>query len=256
MQIGWIKLHRKILDSRLFSNEGLFKVWIYCLLRANYHDSWWTVPVGRTETEVFVKRGQFIFGRKSAAKKLKMKPSTLWKRMEKLKDMRNIDIESNTNFSLVSVIKYDSYQGLENNGGTESNHRGTTGEPLGNTYKNVKKDENEKEEKDLREKSEFDQFFSHYPSQRRKDRPDAWAAWKQTRKDRPTTPLLLEALDRHKRQDSWQNNNGKFIPYPANWLRALSWNDEIEQSGQAETSDYLDKVRKEAEAKANAEGEA
>ena len=35
---GWIKLHRKLLDSPIFQNEKLFKVFAYCLMKASHKD--------------------------------------------------------------------------------------------------------------------------------------------------------------------------------------------------------------------------
>ena len=42
---GWIKLHRKILDSPIFQNEKLFKVFAYCLMKASHKEH--TQLVGR-----------------------------------------------------------------------------------------------------------------------------------------------------------------------------------------------------------------
>jgi len=109
-QIGWVQLHRKILDSRVFKNEGLLKVWIYCLCRANHEDTYVSIRTGRGETEVMVNSGQFIFGRNAGAKTLNMKPSTLWKRMLKLQSMENVNIQSNSHYSIITVCNWETYQ--------------------------------------------------------------------------------------------------------------------------------------------------
>ena len=132
---GWVKLHRKIEKSAVFQNEGLFKVWTWCLLRANYEDRWVSIQTGRGSTEVFVKRGQFIFGRKTAAKALKMDESTVYKRMRKLENMQNCNIQSNTHYSIVTVRNYELYQGIDNEEGTG---KVTPKEQASNTTKNYK----------------------------------------------------------------------------------------------------------------------
>jgi hypothetical protein len=68
------------------------------------------VKTGKGTTEVNVKRGQFIFGRKTAAKELRMKEGTVYDRMLKLGQMQNLLIESNTHYSIVTVCNYDAYQ--------------------------------------------------------------------------------------------------------------------------------------------------
>lgn len=116
MNQGYIRLHRKTLDSQVFQNEGLFKVWMWCLLRANYKEQWVLIKTGRGTTEVHLLPGQFIFGRKTAAKSLKMKPSTVWKRIVKLKNMGNLNIESSTHYSVITVINWEFYQDTEKKG--------------------------------------------------------------------------------------------------------------------------------------------
>lgn len=107
---GWIKLHRKIEKSAVFQNEGILKVWIWCLIKANHEDKWVPVRTGRGTTQVLVKRGQFIFGRKTAAKALRMKEPTVQKRMMVLRKLENLIIQSNSHYSIVSIINWDTYQ--------------------------------------------------------------------------------------------------------------------------------------------------
>jgi hypothetical protein len=126
MNRGYIKLYRKSLNSRVFQSEGLFKVWIWCLLKASHEETWISVKTGRGITEVYLYPGQFIFGRKSAAKELKMSASTVWKRILKLKKMGNLNIESNTKYSLIIIVNWETYQGSlkkSNNQVTAKEHR-------------------------------------------------------------------------------------------------------------------------------------
>ncbi len=108
---GWIKLYRKSIHSQVFQNEGLWKLWTWCLLKANHKDGWVLIKTGKGTSEVFIKRGQFIFGRKTASKELKMKPATVQKRIVKLKSMQNLITQSNSHYSIVSILNYELYQG-------------------------------------------------------------------------------------------------------------------------------------------------
>ena len=102
MGTGYIKLHRKILDNGVFADAELLKVFVWCILKAN------------TESKIIYSRkvevGQFVTGRITAAEELRLKPSTVYKRMQVLKKQGYIDIDSNTKNSLVTVLKYKSYQ--------------------------------------------------------------------------------------------------------------------------------------------------
>ena len=140
-KLGYVKLYRKLLGSRAFQNEGLLKVWIWCLLKANHEKAWVPLTIGRGVTEVYVGPGQFIFGRDKAAAELRMHPSTVWKRIKKLKNLGNCDIQSNSHYSIITIINWDSYQGHNENGDSQSDSHVTGKEQARNTYKN---DNNEK----------------------------------------------------------------------------------------------------------------
>ena len=83
-----------------------------------------------------------------------------------------------------------------------------------------------REEKTIAQKSTqvFDQFWSAYPKKRSKG--DAEKAWKQL-KPKPDMNKVLKSIEQLKKSHDWQKENGKYIPYPATWLRAKGWEDEV-----------------------------
>jgi len=99
---GYIKLHRKILDNGVFADAELLKVFVWCILKAN------SVPNMVYGRKVDI--GQFITGRVTASEELHLKPSTIYKRLQKLKAQGYIDISSTTKNSLITVVNYKSYQ--------------------------------------------------------------------------------------------------------------------------------------------------
>ena len=99
---GYIKLHRKILDNGVFADAELLKVFVWCILKANTTPN---VVYGRK-----VDVGEFITGRITASEELYLKPSTIYKRLQKLKSQGYIDISSTTKNSLITVVNYKSYQ--------------------------------------------------------------------------------------------------------------------------------------------------
>jgi hypothetical protein len=143
---GYVKLHRRLIDSRVFQNEGLLKVWVWCLLKASYTKRWVPVVVGRAVVEVELQPGQFVFGRASAAQALRMTPSGIWKRMQKLKNLQNCDIESNSHYSIITIRNWDTYQSDENKSDSERNCRVTAEEQPSNTNKKGKKGKKGKKE--------------------------------------------------------------------------------------------------------------
>lgn len=69
----------------------------------------------------------------------------------------------------------------------------------------------------------FDEFWRAYP--RKAKKKDAERAWRKVRKaDRHQ---VMTALEVHKKQPQWVKDRGEFIPYPASWLNARQWEDEL-----------------------------
>lgn len=137
---GWIKLHRQLLESAIFKNERLLKVWIWCLLKASHKQC--EIMVGNQL--VTLEKGQFIFGRKDASDDLNIKESTLYIDMKNLEKLKMCNIKSNNKFSIVTIEKWDFYQDMEENNNSKNNNNITTTEQQHNTNKNVENINNNK----------------------------------------------------------------------------------------------------------------
>jgi hypothetical protein len=135
---GWIKLHRKILDSTIFDNADLLKVWIWCLLKATHDD--YTQLVGLQVVELT--KGQFITGRFKGAEELKLNPSTFYKYLKVLEKLNMIDLNSNNKMTVVTIVNWGKYQLDENETCQQNNNNVTTKEQQSNTNKNIKNNKN------------------------------------------------------------------------------------------------------------------
>jgi len=156
MNRGYVRLWRKIEDSAVFKNEGLLKVFIWCLLRANHKEAFVQVKTGRGLSEVKLLPGSFLFGRESAAKRLDMSPSTVWKRILKLKTLEFLNIESNSHYSIIHIIHWPVYQAVPENSNSESD-RQVTGKEHRQEFKNYK---NKKTSTSLSEISSLEEKYS------------------------------------------------------------------------------------------------
>jgi hypothetical protein len=150
MDNGYILLSRGILDSDVFASQKLLKIWVWCLCKANFKDKSVPLKIGKGETVVKLKRGSFIFGRNKAEDELFIDGSTIYKSIQKLKDMDMIEIKSNNQFSIITICNYDTYQnGSKYKVTTKeqpSNNQVTSKEQPSNTtnnYNNVNKDKKE-----------------------------------------------------------------------------------------------------------------
>jgi len=112
---GWVKLWRKSMESAVWSDPNLWRVYCCCLMLANHKERW--VKVDGLAKPVLVKPGQFITGRfefhkAMYPKKRKSNPSpiTVWRWIKVLQALGNLIIETNNKFSLITVVNWDTYQ--------------------------------------------------------------------------------------------------------------------------------------------------
>lgn len=137
---GYIKLHRQLIDSPVFQNEKLLKVWIWCLLKASHtaHEE----IVGLQK--VYLEPGQFVFGSIKSAEVLDMPRTTFNRCMDALKKFEMLDIKATNKFSIATVENWGKFQAIPQAFGQQEDNRWTTNGQQTDTNKN---DKNEKKDK-------------------------------------------------------------------------------------------------------------
>jgi uncharacterized phage protein (TIGR02220 family) len=111
---GWISLHRKIMDNPIYSNAGMLKLWIHCLLKASHAEHEQLIGTQIIKLDP----GQFITGRdalaeefnKGAKKSEVVTARTLWRWLKKFEEWQMLSIKSTTQFSVVTILKWSDYQ--------------------------------------------------------------------------------------------------------------------------------------------------
>ena len=110
-ELGWIRSWRKSKHSFAFKDAHLWHLWSWCLLEANHKESVWEpAQCGRGNTIVHLNPGQFVFGRKRAARELGMAESSVGRRMNALKAAGQVDIQVSSHFSIVTICNWELYQ--------------------------------------------------------------------------------------------------------------------------------------------------
>jgi hypothetical protein len=85
-------------------------------------------------------------------------------------------------------------------------------------------------ERDIKTYAHFDEFWTAYP--KKKNKGDAERAWKKLKVDTDLLNVIISAVEGAKQTEDWKKQGGKFIPYPASWLNAKGWEDEIQVDDQ------------------------
>jgi len=148
----WIKIHRSILDSYCFANPVSFKIWAWMLLKANYKQGFVPLKVGKGFITVKIERGQFIFGRHAAEKELNIDGSAIYRTIQKFEELEQIIIEPNSQYSIITICNYDTYQNKQDIDEQPTNNQRTGNEqPTNNTRTTPEHKEEELEEKESKE---------------------------------------------------------------------------------------------------------
>jgi hypothetical protein len=105
------------MESRFFQNPNDLKIWVWLMLKASTVDRFAFLKVGKATQTIAVKRGQLIFGRNKAESELSIDGSTIYRTLQKFQSEQVIKIESNNQFSIITVndfIESQSFEDREN----------------------------------------------------------------------------------------------------------------------------------------------
>lgn len=156
---GYIKLYRRFTEASFYKNPVISRVALHCLLRANFRDKKSSVKY----QEVVVCRGQLLTGRETLARELGLSRQNIRTALVFLKKAEFLTIEPTHHYSVITIIKYEDYQGVPENQPTNqptSNPHLTHNQPTSNPQvtttkevKNLRSKERKKRSKDSPEKA-------------------------------------------------------------------------------------------------------
>jgi len=194
------------------------EIWFYILRKVNFKDS------------ATLKRGQGFFRYSDIMKDLcwyvgyreqTYSKTQIAKSLRRLREGNAIETTKTTRGVLITVLNYSVYQNPQSyEGNNEGNTKETRRQQCDNT---ITKERIIKKKEEY--SCEFQEFWAAYPKKKSKDR--AWTAWKNRRKEIPdnVAAIVRENIARNK---NWKKNGGQYIPYPASWINAGGWMDELE----------------------------
>lgn len=144
--VNWIKISRKILEWEWFQDANTLQVFMYLLLKANHKDGRWQ---GNE-----VKRGQHITSQDKISKGTGLSRQQVRTSLTKLQSTGEINQQTNQHFTLITICKYDTYQGEGENTNQQVNHPSTNNQPTTNQQPTINNNENNnKKEKEIKSDS-------------------------------------------------------------------------------------------------------
>lgn len=103
--IGYISLHRKLLDWEWYNDNNTKVLFIHCLLKANWEDKNWQ--------GILIKRGSFITSIETLSNELNLTFQNIRTSLSKLEKTNEIVKISTNKNTLLTIVKYDEYQNIE-----------------------------------------------------------------------------------------------------------------------------------------------
>ncbi len=103
MKTSWVRLYHATLDSAVMQDDWHFRLFVWCLLKANYQ------PVSFQGTTI--QPGQFVTGRITGADALNVSASKFYRGLQTLQDKYgSIKLEANSKWTTVTVCNWKTYQ--------------------------------------------------------------------------------------------------------------------------------------------------
>jgi hypothetical protein len=103
---GWIKLHRQIIDSAVFDDAEVLKVWVWILCSVYIEDT----EIIMNGVVIHAKAGQKVTGRKKMSTEIGISESKIQRALNILKKLDNITIESTNKYSILTAKKWQKFQ--------------------------------------------------------------------------------------------------------------------------------------------------
>lgn len=99
---GWIKLHRRLLDWRWIKNPNVLSVFIQLLLRVNFEKGYFE--------SIEISRGSLVTSLETLANSTNLSLQQVRTALSKLKSTGEITTESTNKFTVITIVKFDTYQ--------------------------------------------------------------------------------------------------------------------------------------------------
>ena len=214
---GFILLHRKITEWEWYSNPNTFRVFLHCLLMANFTD-------GRFEGKE-IKRGQFVTSLPSLSDQTSLSIRQVRVALDHLIMTGELTNKSYTKYRVITVVKYDQYQSNDRQIDSQMTDKRQTNDSQ-MTDKRQQYNNNNKNNNDKKNNNElFDRFWSVYP--RKVSKVSALKAFEKLKVDEELLNTMISAIEKQKKSDQWVRDGGQYIPHPSTWLNQRRWEDEV-----------------------------
>ena len=220
---GWLKLYRSILDSAVFQDAEILKVWIWLLCNVAFeqHD---IICYGKV---IHLKPGQIATGRKKIAQCTDLNENKVYRALNALKSLGNIEIKATNKYSIITVVNWDKYQeenGKRTSSEQQTNSKTTTEEQQDDSKRTQHKNgKNGKKEKNIYICSFFQSVWDEYPKKLGKNKVTK-AAMEQLEEAGEAT--VMDAVRNYSEKIKRDGTDEKYIMHGSTFFNG-AWRDYV-----------------------------
>jgi len=126
------------METSFFKKPLVLAFFLYCLIKANHQGN----KIVWNKKEIIISRGSFVSGLKVMSRETGISTQSIRTALVTLKSTNTLTIKTTTKFSIITILKYNQYQGLTNkltNKQQTTNKQLTTNNNVYRMYKNDKR---------------------------------------------------------------------------------------------------------------------
>ena len=208
--IGWIKLHRKLIDWEWYKDVNTFKLFLHLLLKANTETKKWQ---GQT-----INRGQLITSLKNLSHETGLTEKEVRTAISKLEKTKEVGKQTTSVNTTLTMLNYDLYQSMGKPTDKQKANDGQSKGKQGATTKEYKEEEELKEDKEIL----FEQFWNLYD--KKVERKNCFNKF--INLDLKVIEKIINVVPFYVKSTP----DLKYRKNPETWINGECWNDEIKDS--------------------------
>jgi hypothetical protein len=212
--IGWIKLHRKLIDWEWYKDVNTFKLFLHLLLKANTETKKWQ---GQT-----INRGQLITSLKNLSHETGLTEKEVRTAISKLEKTKEVGKQTTSVNTTLTMLNYDLYQSMGKPTDKQKANEGQSKGKQGATTKEYKEEEELKEDKEIL----FEQFWNLYD--KKVERKNCFNKFIQL--DLKVIEKIINVVPFYVKSTP----EVKYRKNPETWINGECWNDEIKETEKKE----------------------
>jgi hypothetical protein len=204
MELGWIKIHRKLIDWEWYKDVNTFKLFLHLLLKANVETKKWQ---GLT-----INRGQLITSLKNLSHETGLTEKEVRTALSKLEKTKEVGKQSSSANTTLTMLNYDLYQSMGKPTDKQEANKGQgKGKPRATT-KELEEDKELKVDKIEQRKLKFaDTLKPYLPKYGKEFLNEFYKYWTEPNKSNSKFKMELETTwSLERRLETWAKNDKQF----------------------------------------------